>query len=287
MENCNVQIETTDKVKQAVRFIKAIASQHNCALAFSGGKDSVILNFLAKEAGVKVDLFYNNTTIDPPGTISFCKKQGCKIVRGRFSFLELVEKRGFPTMFRRFCCKELKERYYADYVFFGIRKGESVKRDNCYSDFDDIYYYTKKIFTNRFFPMLFFTDDDERELVQEHSIEMHPLYYDECGQFDVTKRLGCIGCPLKSDRGRSDFYHYPILLKQVLRRGIIFHMRHNRTADDAALNLVHNLFYSNHGYEKFRQTFCGLFPNDPWAILSKHYKINREDVLSHLPKPDT
>lgn len=258
---------------------------HNVALAFSSGKDSVVLDYLAKEANVKVQRFHNVTTIDPPGTLSFAKKHDCDIVRGEYSFLDLVEKNGFPTMFKRFCCKALKERYYADYVLFGIRRDESRKRTECYSSFDDIYYYTKKRFTNRFFPLLYFTDREIEEIIVSRSLECHPLYYDHEGKFCVNRRLGCIGCPLQSDRGKKDYLMYPKLLKQVLRRGILFHLRKGRTADDAALNLVYNLFYSNHGYDKFQQTYHGLFDTDPWAILDSYFFLDKDDVMRHLPQP--
>lgn len=273
------------EVERAIRYIKSLSQQHPWALAFSGGKDSVVLEFLCKEAGIKVDKFYNNTTIDPPGTIGFVQKHGAKVLRGQYSFLDLVEKKGFPTMFRRFCCKQLKERYYADYVFMGIRKNESVKRSKCYSEMESIYYYSKKVFTYRFLPMLNFTEEHIEEIVRMHSLEMHPLYYDENGRFCVNRRLGCIGCPLQGDRGVSDFIEYPILLKQILRRGILFQMRMGRTVTDAALNLVYNLFYSNHGSDKFKKTYMGMFPADPWDILNKKFNITLEDTVKGLPNP--
>lgn len=273
------------KIETATKFIKAICSQHNVALAYSSGKDSVVLAYLAKEAGVKVEKFHNVTTIDPEGTIGFAQKNHCIIVRNSLSFLDLVEKKGFPTQFRRFCCKELKEKYYADYALYGIRKNESVKRDKCYSEMDDIYYYTKKIYTNRFFPLLYFTNEDIEDIINEHSLECHPLYYNSEGHFCVDRRLGCIGCPLQGDRGKREYKQYPTLLKQVLRRGILYHWKHNRTEDDAALNLVYNLFYSNHGYERYKQTYEGLFKTDPWDILHKEFGLNKDDVLSRIPNP--
>lgn len=278
-------VDPDDKMLLAIRFVQSVSAMHNIALAFSSGKDSTLLNIICKEARVKVHRFHNVTTIDPPGTISFAEKNGCQIVRSKLSFLDLVEKKGFPTMFRRFCCKELKERYFADYAFFGIRKDESVKRSQCYSDYDDIYYYSKKVFTNRFFPMLNFTDEDVEYLINRHQIECHPLYYDEHGKFCVDRRLGCLGCPLQGDRGRNDYTQYPILLKQVLRRGILFHQRLGRAEYDAALNLVYNLFYSNHGFEKYQQTYNGLFDANPWDLLEEKFSLKRSDVLSHLPKP--
>lgn len=277
-------MELKDKIEQAKKLIKSISEMHNTALAYSSGKDSVVLDYLAKEVNASVVCFHNVTTIDPPGTISFAQNHGCKIVRSKLSFLDLVEKKGFPTMFRRFCCKELKERYFADYVLFGIRKSESVKRNACYSSFDDVYYYSKKKFTNRFFPLLNLTNDDIAEIINSKGLECHPLYYDQEGKFRVERRLGCIGCPLQGDRGKLDYLRYPVLLKQVLRRGIIFHQRLGRTADDAALNLVYNLFYSNNGYEKFQQTYHGLFNTDPWEILENYFFLDKDNVLAGVPK---
>ncbi len=278
-------MDTTDKINKAVSLIRSIGSQHNCALAFSGGKDSVMLEWLCVEAGVKVDKFHNVTTIDPEGTISLCMRHGCNIVRPELSFLDLVEKKGFPTMFRRFCCKELKERYYSDYVFFGIRKKESAKRNLCYSEVDDIYYYSKHKFTNRFFPLLYFDNEDIEYCVNRYSLDCHHLYYDHEGKFCVERRLGCIGCPLQGDRGLGDFLKYPKLLLQILRRGVVYHQRMGRTPKDAALNLVYNLWYSNHGYGKFEQTYKGLFDTDPWEILDNYFSINEEKVMAHLPNP--
>lgn len=283
LENENMQVE--DKLHSAILLVRSLTRMHNFALAFSGGKDSVVLDYIVKEANAMVERFHNVTTIDPEGTISFCKHYGCSLQRNELSFLDLVEKKGFPTLFRRFCCKELKEKYYADYVFFGIRKAESTKRNICYTDIDDIYYYSKKVFTNRFFPMLYFTDKDISYIVDKHALECHPKYYDNEGKFCVERRLGCIGCPLQGDRGKSDFKKYPKLLLQVLRRGVLFHQRMGRTQTDAALNLVYNLFYSNHGYQKFKQTYYGVFDTDPWEILDKYFSINENLVMSKLPKP--
>lgn len=280
-----ISIDPVDRLKQAIRFVRSVSAMHNMAMGFSSGKDSCLLDYVCREAGIKVQRFHNVTTIDPEYTIPFAVKHECDIVRCKYSFLDLVEQKGFPTQFRRFCCKVLKERFYANYVFFGIRRDESVKRKTCYSDYDDMYYYSKNVYTNRFFPLLEFTGTDVEYIINERQIECHPLYYDHHGKFCVERRLGCIGCPLQGDRGKSHYLKYPILLKQVLRRGILFHQRQGRTADDAALNLVYNLFYSNHGYEKFCQTYKGLFDTDPWAILDSYFFLRKDDVLSKLPKP--
>lgn len=286
MTQCDLnKLSPEEKLAKAIRMVKSLSTNHTWALAFSGGKDSVLLDYVVKEAGVKVDKFHNNTTIDPEGTLSFCKRQGCNIVRPNLSFLDLVELKGFPTMFRRFCCKELKEKYYSDYVLFGIRQSESVKRSKCYTEYEDIYYYTKKIFTYRFFPIKDMTDADVEYIINDRQLECHPMYYDAAGRFCVDRRLGCIGCPLQSDRGRKEFLEYPKLLLQILRRGVLYHLRHGRTAKDAALNLVYNLWYSNHGAKRYKQTYEGLFDTDPWEMLDNYYFINEELVMRNLPKP--
>lgn len=267
-------METWDKVNRAIKLIQGVSKMHPVFTAFSGGKDSVLLRFLIKEAGVRPNLIHNVTTIDPPGTISFCLKQGAQLMRNKRSFLDLVEIKGMPTMFRRFCCKELKERYIGDYGFFGIRKDESVKRSSCYDDVSDIYYYSKNKFTERYFPILYFTDEDVAEVINTKQLECHPLYYDHQGKFCVERRLGCIGCPLQGDRGKIDYLMYPKLLEQVLKRLVRFHENHGRTAHDAYLNAVYNLFYSNHGYEKFCQTYQGLFDTDPKEILNEYFFLN-------------
>lgn len=271
-------METTDKVKQAIAIIKATSAMHNFALAYSSGKDSVILDYLCREANVKVERFHNVTTIDPPGTIPFAEKHRCTIVRPRFSFLDLVEKKGFPTMFRRFCCEKLKERYFADYVYFGIRANESTKRQKCYTEIEDMYYYSKKKFTNRFFPMLHFDNEDVEYLVNEKSLECHPLYYDKNGRFHVERRLGCIGCPLQSDRGFSEYLENKKLFIQVMKRGIKFHVAHGRTPEDAALNMIHNLFYIDK-HEQYLSAFYGLFPLDPWEVLENKFGLNKNNFL--------
>lgn len=286
MKECEIKkLSPEEKLARAVKMVKSLSVNHTWALAFSGGKDSVLLDYVVKEAGVKVDKFHNNTTIDPEGTLSFCQNAGCKIIRPKLSFLDLVELKGFPTMFRRFCCKELKEKYYSDYVLFGIRQSESVKRQKCYTEYEDIYYYTKKIFTYRFFPIKDMTDEDVEYIINDKQLECHPMYYDAAGKFCVDRRLGCIGCPLQADRGRKEFLAYPKLLLQILRRGVLYHQRHGRTPKDAALNLVYNLWYSNHGSKRFKQTYEGLFDTDPWEILDNYYFINEELVMRNLPKP--
>ncbi|MFA5715024.1 MAG: hypothetical protein WC998_04760, partial [Candidatus Paceibacterota bacterium] len=79
--------------------------------AFSGGKDSIVLKHLMQRTGIFFVYKYCNTTIDPPGHISFIKTNyhDVEIIQPRYSFWELIEKYGLPTRQNRFCCQHLKE----------------------------------------------------------------------------------------------------------------------------------------------------------------------------------
>lgn len=268
-----VEMDTEDKIKHAKRLIKSFCSHANYTLAFSGGKDSVVLRWLTKIAGVNVPLVYNNTTIDPKGTIKFVRSQGAIVHAPVKTFLELVEKKGYPTMFRRFCCEELKEKYIAENLLTGVRKSESVKRNKNYCAFEDIYTYNKRQQTKRLHPLLYFTNQDIEYIINTYQLECHPLYYDQDGTFHVERRLGCIGCPLQADRGRADFMENPKLLVAIAKAGNKFHIQHGRTLRDSYLNLCYNLFYSNHGYDRYCQTFMGMFPEDPKEMLEREFNI--------------
>lgn len=268
------EMEPEDKFAFAGSLLKKVCSLRPYTMAFSGGKDSTLMEVLAIDFGVSVPKVYNNTTIDPPGTIAYCLKHQCKIHRPKETFLQIVERKGIPSMFKRFCCKRLKEQYIADCLLVGIRRSESIKRGKNYTCFEDSYIYTKKLATTRFFPLLFFNDEDIEYFFAKYQIEAHPDYYDAFGHFCVDRRLGCIGCPLQGDRGKKDFLKYPKLLKQVVLSAIKFHEAHGRTKEDAYKNVVYNLFYSNHGYEKYSQAYEGLFETDAKQVLEEYFFIN-------------
>ena len=55
-----------DKTEIAIERIKAFEPSEGYYVAFSGGKDSVVILDLVKRANVKFDAHYNITGIDPP-----------------------------------------------------------------------------------------------------------------------------------------------------------------------------------------------------------------------------
>ena len=104
--------------------------------AFGGGKDSVLLKWLASQASVDVKWVYNVTTLDPPELIKFIKREhpDVEFWKPRVSLKELfLEKKFPPTRFKkmggRWCCEELKERTPDGWtILTGIRWAESGRR---------------------------------------------------------------------------------------------------------------------------------------------------------------
>jgi phosphoadenosine phosphosulfate reductase len=66
--------ENIDLVKIAIERLKIFCPPEGYYLAFSGGKDSIVIKKLADMAGVKYDAHYNVTTIDPPDLVRFIRK---------------------------------------------------------------------------------------------------------------------------------------------------------------------------------------------------------------------
>lgn len=206
------------KVARAIRLLKSIPTEEGpVEVSYSGGKDSDVILELTKMAGIPYRAIYKNTTIDPPGTIAHCRKKGVEIIQPKESFMQLVARKGFPSRFSRFCCQVLKEYKVLDRAIQGIRRSESIKRRDRYREPEICRVYSKDSKAKIYLPILEWTDEDVARFVAERNIECHPLYYDENGTFHVERRLGCIGCPMRSDNGRGDYLRYPTMLKARIK----------------------------------------------------------------------
>ena len=205
------------KVARAIRLLQSIPQDGEIEVSYSGGKDSDVILELAKMAGIKYRAIYKNTTIDPPGTIKHCRDKGVEILQPKESFFRLVERKGVPTRRARFCCSELKEYKVLDRAIQGIRRSESIKRRDRYKEPEICRVYGKDKKVKVYLPILEWTDEDVARFVKERGIQCHPLYYDEQGNFHTERRLGCIGCPMQSDNGKSEYLQYPKLLRSLAK----------------------------------------------------------------------
>lgn len=219
--------ELSKKVKASIHLLKSVAAGVNepIELCYSGGKDSDVILHLSRTAGIDVRPIYKNTTIDPPGTIKHCIENQVEINQPTIPFFKLIEKKGFPNRFSRFCCSKLKEYPIMNHAIMGIRKCESVKRDKRYNEPTACRIYGKNSRVFQIFPILNWTNDDIKEYINSECIRCHPLYYiDE--RFNVSKRLGCIGCPLQYYKSqREDFIQYPKMLKKWCDHGNVWFQR--------------------------------------------------------------
>lgn len=221
----NTLLGPVDKVQRSIERLRLFEPEEGYFLAFSGGKDSVVIHRLAQMAGVKYDAHYNVTSVDPPELVQFvkeCMKRDPKISfdyptdkdGNRITMWSLIKKKKMPpTRLARYCCTALKESSGIGRVTMtGVRWAESVNRSknqglvNVFGtkstrlilndDNDESRraveqcYRTRKTLVN---PIIDWTDADVWEFIHTHEIPYCRLY-DE-----GFTRLGCIGCPMNTN----------------------------------------------------------------------------------------
>lgn len=270
------------KVEQSIKLLRSIPQDKgDITLAYSGGKDSDVCLELCKMAGIPFKAVYHSTTIDPPGTIRHVEENGVEISRPKEPFFRLLQKHGYPSRFVRYCCKLLKERYDSDIVVQGIRASESNARADRYKEPEQCRVYDKNHKSRVYMPILYWTDEDIKEFVTERGVKCHPLYYR--GQFDVTQRLGCIGCPLQSSAKRiRQFKQYPKYVRLYIKNAQKWYDAHKSNGktykyNNAIDSFVATLFFET--YQDFYEHSYTLFGKTDWRkYLEDYFKIDLSDV---------
>ena len=270
--------ELQKKVDFAIKLLQSIPQDGDIEISYSAGKDSDVILELAKMAGIPYRAIYKATTIDPPGTIAHAKAAGAEIIRPKKTFFQLIREKGLPNRFRRFCCESLKEYAVCARSVQGIRRAESVKRAKNYKEPEICRTYPGKQKVRVYLPILEWTDEDVAEFIKERNIKCHPLYYKN-GQFDVTQRLGCMGCPLIYEKKRIEqFKQYPKLLRLWIKNANIYMRNHpdkKNMFKDAFERMYAELFFHNiKDYE--RDTLFGEINHK--EILENTFNINLDGI---------
>lgn len=234
----NTLFGVEDKVTNSIEALRAFEPAEGYYVAFSGGKDSVVVKALCDMAGVKYDAHYSVTSVDPPELVAFIRDQYPDVSRdiprdangNAITMWNLIPRKLMPpTQIVRYCCAVLKERGgYGRFTVTGVRWAESVKRNNNQGlvtiiggdgmDAPDSLTKTKKgglILNN--------DNADARQFVescyQKKKTVLNPIinWEDEdvwefihkynvpyCKLYDEGhKRLGCIGCPMATEERRE------------------------------------------------------------------------------------
>ena len=244
-----------ERIDQAVKTLQLYqpkdAPYYGC---FSGGKDSVVIKHLSGRAGVNVEWWYNNTTIDPPELVRFIKRKHPDVQWNKpkhGNFFKRMEKKGFPTRRQRWCCEEYKESVSPRdrRLILGVRAAESPRRAATWK----VVTYHRKTKTNAISPIVYWTDANVWEYIRREGVEYCELY-DE-----GFKRLGCIGCPMAREAGRRrEFERWPRyekLWKRAFKR--IWEKRAGKPQRDG------REWFGSARFENWEQMWEWWLSNDP------------------------
>lgn len=244
--------ELSQKVEASIARLKTFCPDEGYYLAFSGGKDSVVIKALAQMAGVKYDAHYHVTSVDPPELVRFVLDQHKDVSfdiphydDGKpITMWNLIPKHSMPpTRVVRYCCDFLKERGGENRrIVTGVRWAESARRAANRGEVE--IWNTKKkempdLPRNKNGIIILNNDNDDNRREIEHCFKknrwiVNPIIeWDDrdvwdfirgesipyCGLYDDgMTRLGCIGCPLGGRKKMlKEFARYPKYKEAYLR----------------------------------------------------------------------
>ncbi len=181
----------------------------NCAVAFSGGKDSFITTWLTTRFYPDIPVVFNNTGVEYPETVQFVHKVANEWklnlieTKPEITFWDCVKKWGFPQNKHskkgvkgsgvRHYCYYLKDKPMtlilkclgAKGYFTGVTAVENRTRMFNARDKGTCYYIDgiKKVH-----PILYWTPDDVWSFIDDTKLPVNPVY------FKGADRVGCSTC---------------------------------------------------------------------------------------------
>jgi phosphoadenosine phosphosulfate reductase len=187
-------LNPTDKVVITLNsFIETIKSNgiESMFALFSGGRDSLVALHLSKivsiSLGVGLSALHVDTTVSTPGNLEYVEET-CRelevdlvVLRPKHDFFSLVDRWGFPTATRRWCCYHLKIEPLKEFfgrvdaskvlLIDGIRAEESWRRRS----FPKLAHHRHFRCLN-YHPIFEWTKEDVLRYIREQKLRENPLY---------------------------------------------------------------------------------------------------------------
>lgn len=193
-----------DKVQIAIERLRTFEPADGYYVAFSGGKDSIVVKDLVQRSGVRYDIHMHLTSVDPPELLRYVRAHHAdvELVRPAKTMWQLIAEHGMPPIRQcRYCCRWLKEQGGGGRVVVtGVRWAESARRakrrmvEVCMRDKTKTYAH----------PIIDWSDAEVWEYIRERQLPYCCLY-DE-----GFTRIGCVGCPMGSRYQRDkQFARWP------------------------------------------------------------------------------
>lgn len=228
-----------DKIEFSINMIKSLESlalyMHldGFHLAFSGGKDSIVLYHLAKKAKVKFKAHMLVTTIDPPEVMRCVRSYYKDVIMHRpvlNMFEQIKKQKCLPTGYYRWCCRVLKEKVGIGTVtLLGIRALESSRRSERYPIEKSGYpneslwwdMYEEKGYLDRYdittqdkmmvSPLYYWSEADVWNYIRNNNLH-YPELYDQ-----GWSRVGCMFCPMaRVGEKRLELQRYPKVAQKFI-----------------------------------------------------------------------
>lgn len=205
----NTLFGVVDKVQEAINDLRAYEPPEGYYVAFSGGKDSVVMLDLVKRAEVKFEAFHNIVTIEPPELMKFIYKEypEVKMIHTEKTMYRLIVENGVPPLRQmRYCHRILKQGGEDRIKITGVRAEES-KRRAMKKKYEPIWNH-KGYYLNL---ILYWTEADVWEYIRKFNVKYCSLY-DE-----GRKRIGCLFCPFANqEQIDDDLKRYPQVARYLI-----------------------------------------------------------------------
>lgn len=198
-------------------------------VAFSGGKDSEVVLYLARQINPSVPVVFNNTGVEYSETVSFVQELSDQwhlnltVTTPEKIFWQCIEEYGFPEQSKRHssnrCCYWLKKKpmrlFLRDSSWLGYMAGITASESwtRMFNARDKgTRFHDKNWNVWKIYPILWWTEPEVRAFIEREKLALNPLY----GK--GVKRIGCVPCTAYTDWEREMALLNPKLYRLIKQR---------------------------------------------------------------------